>query len=915
MSPPPLLATYRVQLTPGFGFREVAELADYLAALGATHLYSSPQLQAAPGSTHGYDVVDHSHPSAVLGGPDAHREMTAALAAAGLGHIVDIVPNHMAITGPENRWWWDVLENGQASRFSDVFDVEWGPPESGDRILLPVLGDHYVRVLAAGELHVAREGGAFTVRYYDHRFPVSPRALDVLLDAAAESCDSDELAFLAGAHGALPAAGGTDGGGHARRHRDKEVLRSLLDHLLATNPRTGEAIDGVVAELNADPEALDQLLGRQNYRLAHWRTAGQELDYRRFFDVSTLAGLRTEDERVFADTHRLVLAWHREGRLEGLRVDHPDGLRDPAGYLERLTDAANGAWVTVEKVLVGEEVLAPWPVAGTTGYEFLNLVLGLFVDPAAADPFGRLHEELTGEEDDYDGLVARCKRLVLEQVLGADLQRLTERFAALCGEGRRYGDYARGELRAALAALLVAFPVYRTYVRPRPEGGVEASDADRAVLAGATERAKADHPEVDPELFDLLQAALLLDLPDPEAVELSARFQQLSGSVMAKGVEDTTFYRYTRFVAVNEVGGEPRHLGVAPERFHAHNHRVAERWPATMTTTSTHDTKRSEDVRARLALLSEIPARWTEAVRNWVVHNAPKWGDQEPDRSIEHLLYQTLVGAHPLPRDRAVAYLAKAAREAKAHTSWLAADAEYEAALERFVEAVLADERFLADLHAFVEPLVAPGRVNSLAQLLLKLMSPGVPDLYQGTELWDDSLVDPDNRRPVDFAARRALLAELDRPAAAAAAPSATDRPVTATSPVTPEAVLARAEEGLPKLWVVRHALAVRRDRPECFVPGAGYEGLAGVGSRAGHVVALARSPSGNTAASPVEVAGVVAVVPRLVLSLAGDWADTTLDLPRGHWRDELTGTEHDGGPVALDVLLGRFPVALLVRG
>ncbi|MEA3216592.1 MAG: (1-_4)-alpha-D-glucan 1-alpha-D-glucosylmutase, partial [Acidimicrobiia bacterium] len=754
--PGPPLATYRLQLTPDFGFDDAAEIVPYLASLGVSHLYASPFLQAAPGSTHGYDVVDHSRLNEELGGEAGYRRLLQALREHHLGLVPDIVPNHMAVGVPQNRWWWDVLENGPASRFAPHFDVDWDPPESKlrDRVLVPVLGDHYGRVLESGQLRLTREGATFVVQYAEHRFPVAPRSLNDLLAAAARASGSEVLAFLADAHGALPPATTPDQESRQRRHRDKEILRAQLERLLAEDASVAPAIDAAVAAVNADDDQLDALLQRQNYRLAHWRTASEELDYRRFFDIATLAGLRVDVPAVFDEVHRLVIDGYRRGEIQGLRIDHPDGLLDPTGYLERLASAAPGAWIVVEKILEHGEELPPWPVAGTTGYDFAIRADQLLVDPAGEGPLTELYASFTGETASFREAVVESKRQVLRRVLAADLNRLVDKLSRVVEEHRRFRDFTRHDLRAALEAVAVHFPVYRTYLRP----GHEPSSDDVRRVAEAIGAAREERTDLDPELFDLLADVLLMRIGGPEATDVALRFQQFSSPAMAKGVEDTAFYRYHRLVSLNEVGGDPGTFGMDVAAFHEAALHTAERWPATMLTTSTHDTKRTEDVRARLHLLSEIPNTWARAVQRWSAHNERHRRGDLPDRNLEYLLYQTLVGAHPLPLERLLPYLEKATREAKRHTSWTDPDPAYDAAVRGFAEHLLGDQEFVDDLAAFVAPLVWPGRVNSLALALLKLTSPGVPDLYQGSELWTDGLVDPDNRRPVDFAQRCRLM-------------------------------------------------------------------------------------------------------------------------------------------------------------
>jgi (1->4)-alpha-D-glucan 1-alpha-D-glucosylmutase len=872
-------ATYRVQLHAGFPFVEAAGLAPYLAALGVSHLYCSPYLQAVTGSTHGYDVVDHSRVNEELGGERGRRILVEALAREGLGQVVDVVPNHMAIH-VQNRWWWDVLENGPSSRYATYFDVEWGPPDSTahNTVLLPVLGDHYGRVLEAGELRLERRGGAFVVRYYDHSWPVAPRSTDALLEAAARAAGSDELTFVGESFGRLPVPRLDDRRGFHRRHRDKEVLKRVLERLLRDAPALADAVDRQVERINSFPDDLHAVLERQNYRLAFWRKAAQDLGYRRFFDVNSLVALRSEDERVFAETHVLVLDWVRQGAVDGLRVDHPDGLRDPGLYFRRLRESAPSAWVVAEKILMADERLPEsWPVDGTTGYDFANRVLGLLVDPAGEEPLSLAYAEFTGEATDWTRVARDKKRQVLREVLGSDVNRLTALLMEVCERHRRHRDYTRPELQDAVVEVIAALPVYRTYVEA--ESG-KVSEADRERIDAAVEAAAAARKDLDGDLFAFLGALLKLEVQGDLEAELVMRFQQTSGPAAAKGVEDTAFYTFNRMVALNEVGGDPGRFGVSPAEFHAAAEEAWRHWPRTMLATATHDTKRGEDVRARLALLSEIPRHWAEAARGWAALNDARRG--RVDRDAEYLFYQTVAGAWPLDADRAAAYMLKAVREAKTHTSWTRSDESYEAEVEGFVRGSLLDPAFREAVEGFVAPLVRPGRVNSLSQVLLKLSAPGVPDIYQGCELWDLTLVDPDNRRPVDYGRRRCLLAEAER--------------------LTPEDAMARLDDGLPKLWLLRQALHLRRREPAAFGGGdAGrYRPLQVRGPGARHAVAFSRGQR------------VVAVAPRLVLALErAGWADTALQLPPGRWRSELGGDEFEG-EVRVAELLSRFPVALL---
>ncbi|HUG40097.1 MAG TPA: malto-oligosyltrehalose synthase [Longimicrobiales bacterium] len=888
-------ATYRIQLRPDFGFEDTAAVADYLARLGVSHLYASPYLHAAEGSTHGYDVVDPTRVSEALGGEEGHAALLAALERQGLRQVLDIVPNHMAVTR-ENAWWWDLLRNGPASRFAHVFDVDWDPPEPKlrNQVLLPILGDHYGRELEAGRVALRHADGVFTLQYEDHVAPVAPRSLAPVLARAAGSpalanADADELAFLARALARLPEAATPDAAERAARQRDLEAIDRRLGTMAREVPGVAAALDAAVASVNAEVDALDEVVSAQNYRLAYWRTAGQELDYRRFFDIHTLAGLRTEDLRVFEAVHARALEWVREGALDGLRVDHPDGLRRPAEYFRRLREAAPEAWIVAEKILAPGEALRPWPVDGTTGYDALNAITAVFLDPAGEEPFTDIWRELTGDARSYHDVALEARLETLREGLAADVSRLANVFVQVCEERRRHRDFTRRELREALVEVAASFPVYRSYVE---ESG-EAEPADVEVVERAIGAAAARRPDLDAELLDLLRAVLVGEAGGDAARGLRMRFQQLTGPVAAKGEEDTAFYRYLRFAALNEVGGAPGRWGVDVAAFHESCRRAAGDWPRTMTALSTHDTKRSEDVRARLLVLAEIPGRWGETVRRWRAAHADHWtAGVDPDPAMEYLFYQTVVGAWPIDADRLAAYMGKASREAKVRTSWTDPDPAYDDALRRFVTGVREDPVFDEDVGALVKGLVGPGRVVSLAQKLVQLTMPGVPDVYQGSELWDLSLVDPDNRRPVDFQARRDLLAELEAASGKGAPPFVRE-------------LLGRMDEGAPKLWVVREALRARAERPHAFEGGA-YEPLEMAGPAADHALGFLRGDE------------VAVVVPRLVVGLVrgGGWQDTTVALPSGRWESRLTGDGVEAGRegVVMERVLGRFPVALLVR-
>lgn len=846
-------ATYRIQFHKDFSLDNAAEIADYLKALGVSHLYSSPYLQAVPGSMHGYDVVDHRAVNSELGGTAAHERLTAKLREHGLGQVLDIVPNHMAIGNGLNRWWWDVLENGPTSRYAAYFDIDWQSPEEKlrNKVTVPILGNHYGRVLTAHQVTVAREGGSFVFHYFEHRLPASPESWSPILAAAAKHADSDYLAFLANACRLLSSE-------MLERHRDKEVLRGLLARLCEEDSNVCQAIESELKRINADADELDRMLEAQNYRIAFWRTAERELGYRRFFDINTLVGLRTERPEVFRDTHRLILEWANQGVLDGLRVDHPDGLRDPRKYFEDLRAAAPKAWIVAEKILEpGEALPQNWPVAGTTGYDFLNIVGGLFIDPKGEEPLTRLYQWFTGEKRSFPEIAIDKKYFVLRELLGSDVNRLTQMFMEVCEHRREHRDYTRHEIHHAIREVVANFPVYRTYVQAE-QGQVAAPDI--ASVQAAVKTAKERRHDLDPELLSFLESVLLLRDRGQAEAEFVMQFQQFTGPAMAKGVEDTAFYSYNRLTSLNEVGGDPAQWGTSVKQFHDY---CATAKPAAMLATATHDTKRSEDVRVRLSQISEIPCEWSAAVKRW---SARSGGDL--DRNTEYLVYQTMLGAWPISQERLMAYMEKAVREAKTQTNWTQPNSEYETTLRNFLAGLYADQGFLRDFEAFVQPLIEPGRIQSLSQTLIKLTAPGVPDLYQGTELWDLSLVDPDNRRPVDYTLRRRLLAELDR--------------------LTPEQIWKRQDEGLPKLWVTRQALKLRPHLGD-------YKPL----EAPDQVIAYARGE-------------VIVIAPRLVLSRSSKTA--TIKLPEGKWHNHLTNEKIEGGAVPLTVLFATFPVALLAR-
>jgi (1->4)-alpha-D-glucan 1-alpha-D-glucosylmutase len=875
-------STYRLQLHADFKFDDAIEVAGYLKDLGISHVYSSPYLQASPGSMHGYNVVDHEKVNEELGGEEGHRRFCERLKALGLGQVLDIVPNHMA-TGPENRYWWDVLENGPSSRFASWFDIDWHSDEVKlqNKVLIPVLGDQYGRVLSANELQIEQKCGQFCLRYFDNAFPLAPRSVAIPLTKAARLAGNATLNFIADSLSRLPVPEQPEREAILSRHRDKTVIYDLLRRLCAEEAKIAGAIGEAVDTLNRDPDALDEVLNLQHYRLAYWRTADQELGYRRFFDVNSLIGLRVERQEVFDATHERVLRWVEGGVLDGVRVDHPDGLRDPQQYFERLRARAPEAWIIAEKILEPGEVLrSDWPIEGTSGYDFLNVCNGLLVYGPGLEQLSEAYREFAGESPEFDQLARSLKLNVEREALGSDVNRLTSIFVEVCENNRDRRDYTRAEIRRAVREIASCFGVYRTYVVPSRD---QVTDEDRAQIAEAVADAKVSRPDLDPGLLDFIGDVLALRARGPLESEFLLRFQQFTSPVMAKGVEDTAFYCYNRMIGLNEVGGSPGRNGVTVAEFHDYCAQLENSHPYTMNTLATHDTKRGDDVRARLAVLTEIPDGWKATVNRWAESNARLRVGNYPDRNTEYFLYQTIVGAWPIAGDRLTAYMEKAAREAKQLTSWTQQNKEFEDALKGFIEAILGSEEFVADVDRFVAQVKAPGRINGLAQTLLKLTAPGVPDTYQGGELWDLRLVDPDNRAPVDYSARREKLAWLKTGRSA-------------------EEIMSRMECGLPKMWVTHRVLELRQSRPEWFGESAAYGPVAASGMRAEHVIAYLRGEN------------VLTCVPRWNALRAGEWDGISIEVPGGRWKNELTGDEFEGGRVQIEEMLRRFPVALWTR-
>lgn len=957
MKPPNIpRCTYRIQLNHAFTFAQATEIVPYLARLGVSHVYCSPYLKARAGSAHGYDIVDHNALNPEIGSTEEYERFVAVLAAHDMGQMIDLVPNHMGVGGDDNSWWLDVLENGQASDYAEFFDIDWRSvkPELRGKVLLPFLGDHYGKVLDRGLLKLEFDAtrGELSVRYYEHRFPLDPKTYPRVLGPGLEALDSQDAAVVAcrgliGLFDGLPSRHDAAPERRAQRNHDKQALKQRLAEL-AQAPVIATFLDEAVRRLNGTPgdtasfDPLHTLLEEQAYRPAYWRVAADEINYRRFFDINALAALRVERPEVFTATHRLVFDLVSQGKVHALRIDHPDGLYDPAGYFRAVREAiaARGGqgdasiYMVAEKILIPPEPLPPdWPIAGTTGYDFANQVNGLLVHPEGEKPLTQLYTRITGEPVRFADLLYESRKLVMRTLMSGELMVLANLLDRISEADRRTRDHTLHALRDALMEVIACFPVYRTYVT-----GAEVTEQDRHCVNHAVLQARRRSPTVDVSVFQLVRSVLLLEeLEDRPAgvretlVDFVRKLQQYTSPVMAKGFEDTSFYVYNRFVALNEVGGDPRRFGLSVENFHLANTERRAHWPHSLLCTSSHDTKRSEDVRARITVLSEIPAEWRGHVLRWIRLNRDKkrevGGEQAPDVNDEYLLYQALLGAWPLePMDaarrdlfqqRIETYMLKAVREAKRHTSWINLNEEYEAALTGFVRALLAESarnRFLADFVPFAQGVAHFGMFNGLSQTLFKLTVPGVPDIYQGTETWDLSLVDPDNRRPVDYAQHLKLLTQLE-------ALDAFSGPELAGRV---QQLLVSPEDGRAKLHLIRRVLQQRRAHDALFREGS-YEPLGVIGERASHLCAFMRRHENEVMLSVagrwftrLPTAGVV-----LPLGESAWGTDTWVTLPpQGTWREAenvLTGERfevlsHNGNPAfSAATLFAHFPVALLL--
>jgi (1->4)-alpha-D-glucan 1-alpha-D-glucosylmutase len=898
--------TYRLQFNRWFTFAQACEIVPYLHALGVSDAYASPYFQAGAESLHGYDITDHNKLNAAVGSREEYDSWITELHAHSMGQVLDFVPNHVGIADPLNQWWMDVLENGPSSRFAPYFDIDWHPLKSDLRgkVLLPILSDQYGRVLDRGELQVHFEEGTFYLRYGDRKLPIAPGTfryvLDIALQNLAEHKDEGfyaELQSILTALEYLPKRTETDPKRIAERIREKEIIKRRLERRCAEAPQVQQAIEKALARINGEPadprsfDSLDELLNAQSYRLAFWRVAAEEINYRRFFDVNDLAAIRVELPKVFDAVHRLLLELVNTGAVTGLRIDHPDGLYLPREYFEKIQQRCAKAlaialpqdgrtiYMVAEKILTGAETLRKdWLLHGTTGYDFANQVGQLLVDSSAETAITKTFHRFIGHSLHFGHLVYAKKLQVMKLALANDVDVLGNMVDRLSEQNRWYRDFTLEALARAVRETIACFPVYRTYLAP----GRPVSEEDRQVIERAVAAAKRRNPAIEESIFNFLRDVLVFRFPENLDAEARAahthfvlKFQQSTGPIMAKGLEDTVFYIYNRLAALNEVGGEPQQFGLSVEAFHERNLDRHRNWPDTLLATSTHDTKRSEDVRARMAAISEIPEIWRRSLQRWRTANR-RWkrtiNDREaPDGNEEYLLYQILLGTWPVqlsgvPEEAATAeyigriqaYMGKALHEAKLNTSWIQPNEEWDAAMHDFVRRILDSSprnKFLPSFLAVVQEIARLGAINSLTQTLLKLTSPGVPDIYQGNETWDFSLVDPDNRRPVDYQRRREMLESL--------------------SASTPHELIQNWPDGRIKMFLTQRVLQLRREHVDLFQRGE-YLALAANGTFAECCVSFARR-LGNQ--------WIVVIAPRLSSRLGfppvGErWKDTALELP-----------------------------------
>lgn len=976
-------ATYRLQLNRNFRFGDVEALLPYLDELGISDVYVSPISQACFGSSHGYDICNHNRINPELGTEADLQRLFAELAKRYMGLVLDVVPNHMGIRDACNTWWMDVLENGPSSNYARYFDIDWKPAkrELRNKVLLPILEDQYGKTLESGKLLLVFENGSFFVRYHESVLPVAPRTYsDILgyrLDVLSTTLGSQhphfqELQSILTALSYLPPRTELDPGKLAERCREKEVVKRRTAALYKASPEIQAAIDAAVQEFNGvvdNPHSfdnLDALLGKQAYRLAFWKVAAEEINYRRFFDINDLAAIRTEDPDVFCAAHELLLRLLITGQVTGLRIDHADGLWDPAGYLRQLqyvfllhatesrlagaaghdmdgelsrwfeTELESGAaaqavwplYAVAEKILSEDEPLPrSWAVYGTTGYDFLKLVNGLFVDGSQEHAITQVYTDFTSMRTSYRSLVHSSKKMIMLVSLASEIYSLSHKLDEISEKNRRYRDFTLDSFTFGIREVIASLGIYRTYITA-PD---TISQRDRRYIEAAVADAKKRNPRTAEALFDFIQDTLLLhNLRDFRKGDRTAiidwvlKFQQISGPVMAKGVEDTAFYVFNRLVSLNEVGGNPGDFGTSLDAFHRKNLERQKHWPHSMSASSTHDTKRSEDVRARINAISEMPSEWAQALARWREMNAPKKatvdGESAPDSNDEYLFYQTLLGVWPpatedLPDslcERVSAYMQKTIKEAKVHTSWVNPNVNYDKAVNDFVMSVLGDQAFLQAFLPFQQRIEHFGNINALAQLLLKLTCPGVPDFYQGSEIWDLRLVDPDNRGPIDYQLRSGLLTGLVEEIA--------ERGEELHDFASE--LMTASDDGRIKLYVIHRTLSFRKKHPEIFRDGD-YVPCKVTGPKASHACAFTRLHGTNR---------LVVAVPRLVGGLLGGtarypvgegvWMDTWLELPGDQigkkYQNLFTGEEHSVGlragvaGISLESVFSCFPVVLL---
>ena len=938
--------TYRLQLNRRFTFTQARDIVPYLHELGVSDAYASPYFQASADSLHGYDITDHNKLNSAIGSREDYDLWISELHARDMGQVLDFVPNHMGIGEPLNEWWTDVLENGPSSMYAPYFDIDWRPLKSDlhDKVLLPILGDQYGRVLERGELRVRFGAGAFTLHYHNHVLPIAPGTYRFILEIALENLvEYKEEEFYAEFQSILtaleylPKRTETDPEKIAERSREKEIIKRRLERRCQEAAQVQQAIDKAVAQINGRPgdprsfDALDQLLNAQSYRLAFWRVAAEEINYRRFFDVNDLAAIRVELPEVFDATHALLLDLVRVGAVTGLRIDHPDGLYLPQEYFEKLQRRCAKAlgipppkdgraiYMVAEKILTGDETLPrDWPVHGTTGYDFANQVTQLLIDSSAEDAIAKTYRRFIGHSMHFGHLVYAKKRQVMRLALANDVSVLGSMVDRLSEQNRWYRDFTLQALARAVRETIACFPVYRTYLAP----GRPVSDKDRQVVERAIAAAKRRNPGIEESVFNFLRDILLFRFPenlDDESraahTQFVLKFQQYTGPIMAKGLEDTTFYIFNRLAALNEVGGEPQQFGLSIDAFHRRNQERQRDWPATLLATSTHDTKRSEDARARMVAISELPQLWRQSLQRWRVVNR-RWKKRmedvdAPDPNEEYLLYQTLLGTWPINAhgqaeknvsaeyvSRIQAYMTKALNEAKLNTSWIQPNEPWLGAMRDFIARILepsTKNKFLPSFVSMVEEVARLGAVNSLMQTLLKLTSPGVPDIYQGNEIWNFALVDPDNRRSVDYKLRRELLACL--------------------TSSKPEELLQNWPDGRIKMFLTQRLLHFRRGNVDLFRQG-NYVPIKASGTFADCCISFVREFNRQW---------LLVIAPRLSLRVGfppiGDrWQDTVIDLPEtlslGNAREIFTKSEIHRQDRQLKIadLLSSLPFAAITN-